>query len=40
LPVRPIRGIESHGMILLAESTDGTFHTIENEKAEPGAIVV
>lgn len=38
LAPRPMMGIESQGMVLLAESTDGTLHLMETG-AEPGSTI-
>jgi len=40
LPVRSIRGIESHGMILLAGNPDNDFYVLSNENAAPGTVVI
>ena len=40
LAPRTIKGIESHGMILLSENSDGTLYFVEpGEKAQNGAEV-
>lgn len=40
LPPRKIRGIESFGMIIMAENSNGDYIHMNNNSAEPGAIVI
>ena len=36
---RKIKGIESHGMILMAKGKDGTLYNMEIDNAEVGAVI-
>lgn len=40
LPPRPIAGIESHGMIILAADSDKNYHLPGDEETEVGSIVI
>lgn len=40
LTPRKIRGIESFGMILMAENPNGDYIHMNNNSAEPGAIIL
>ena len=40
LPVRKIKGIESFGMILMAENSAGEYQRIGDDITETGSIII